>query len=77
MLEKSLHTWESIEDGQIWAVVCGEKITIDQAIIVKQFGINVEGAVNVANTLVKEAQVVIKNIVGSDAFVNNKQWSVI
>jgi hypothetical protein len=32
---------------------------------------------DVANALVKEAQVIFKNIVGLDAFVNKKQWSVI
>jgi hypothetical protein len=35
LLEEFLHTWESIEDGWIWVVVCGEKITIDQTLIVK------------------------------------------
>jgi len=30
MLEEFLHTWESIDDGCIKAVVYGEKITIDQ-----------------------------------------------
>jgi hypothetical protein len=76
-LEKSLHIGESIEDGHTCAIVCGEKITIDQAIIVKKVGVSVEGAVNVANTLVKEAQIAFKNIVRSDAFVNKEQWSVI
>jgi hypothetical protein len=42
MLEKFLHTWESIEDGHIRVVVCGEKITIDQTLIVQQFGISDE-----------------------------------
>jgi hypothetical protein len=32
--------------------------------------------VNVVNTLVKEAQVDFKNIVGSDAFVNKEQWNI-
>ncbi len=58
------------KDGCIWAIVYGEKITIDQTLIVKQFGVNAEGTVDVANALVKEAQVALKNIVGLDAFVN-------
>jgi len=33
MLEEFLHTWESIEDGQIQIVICGEMITIDQGLI--------------------------------------------
>ncbi len=72
MLEKFLHAWESIEDGHIRVVVCGEKITIDQMLIVQQFGINDEWVVNATNALVKEAQVAIKNIVRLDAFVNKK-----
>jgi hypothetical protein len=71
-LEKFLHTQESTKDGHIRRVVCGEKITIDQALIVQQFGINVEGMVNAANALVKEAQVVFKNIIGLDVFVNQE-----
>jgi hypothetical protein len=69
-LEKFLHTWESIEDGHIRAIVYGEKITIDQTLFAQQFNINDEGVVNAANTLVKEAQVAFKNIVGPDVFVN-------
>ncbi len=72
MLEKFLHAWESIEDGHIRVVVCGEKITIDQMLIVQQFGISDEWVVNATNALVKEAQVAIKNIVRLDAFVNKK-----
>lgn len=72
MLEKFLHTWESIEDGHIRVVVCGEKITIDQMLIVQQFGISDEWVVNATNALVKEAQVAIKNIARSDAFVNKE-----
>ncbi len=73
MLEKFLHAWESIEDGHIRVVVCGEKITIDQMLIVQQFGISDEWVVNATNALVKEAQVVaIKNIAWSNAFVNKK-----
>ncbi len=67
-----MHTQESTKDGHIRRVVCGEKITIDQALIVQQFGINVEGMVNAANALVKEAQVVFKNIIGLDVFVNQE-----
>jgi hypothetical protein len=33
--------------------------------------------IDVANTLVKEAQVALKNIIKLDAFVNKKQWNVI
>ncbi len=72
MLEKFLHTWESIEDGHIRVVVCGEKITIDQMLIVQQFGISDEWVVNATNALVKEAQVAIKNIARSNAFVNKE-----
>ncbi len=72
MLEKFLHTWESIEDGHIRVVVCGEKITIDQTLIVQQFGISDEWVVNATNALVKEAQVAIKNITRSNAFVNKE-----
>ncbi len=72
MLEKFLHAWESIEDGHIRVVVCGEKITIDQMLIVQQFGISDEWVVNATNALVKEAQVAIKNIARSDAFVNKE-----
>jgi len=43
------------EDGRIIAKVCGENITIDQMLIAHQFGVSVEGVVNVANMLVKEA----------------------
>jgi hypothetical protein len=71
-LEEFLHTWESIEDGCIRVVVCGEKIIIDQALITQQFGISAKGEVNVVNTLVKKAQVALKNIVGPDAFVNKE-----
>jgi hypothetical protein len=35
-------------------------------LIVQQFGVNVEGMVDAANTLVKEAQVTLNNIVGLD-----------
>jgi hypothetical protein len=64
-------------DTYIQVVVCGAKITIDQALIAKQFGVNVEGAVNATNVLVKKAQVALKNIVGPNAFVNKELWSVI
>ncbi len=46
------------------------KITIDQALIVKRFNVNVERAVDATNALVKEAQIALKNIVRLDAFVN-------
>ncbi len=72
MLEGFLRTWESIEDGQIWAIVNGERITIDQALIVKQFSVNTEGAMDVTNALVKEVEVALKNIAKLDAFVNKE-----
>ncbi len=65
-----MHTWESIEDGCIRAIVCGEQITIDQMLIVQQFGINDEGIVDAVNALVKKAQVPFKNIAGPNVFVN-------
>jgi hypothetical protein len=46
-------------------------------LIAQQFGISVEGVVDVANTSIKEAQVALKNIVKLDAFVNKEQWNVI
>ncbi len=60
MLEEFLHICESIKDGCIRAVVCGEKITINQTLIVQQFGVSFEGVVDVANALVKEAQIALK-----------------
>jgi hypothetical protein len=71
-LEEFLHTWESSEDGRIRIIICGEKITIDQVLIIKQFGISVEGIVDAMNTLVKEAQDAFKNIAELDAFVNKE-----
>jgi len=50
--------------------------SIDQMLIIQQFGVNVEGMVDVANALVKEAYF-LKNIVKLDAFVNKEQWSMI
>jgi hypothetical protein len=41
-------------------------------LIAQQFGISVEGTVDATNALVKEAQVVIKNIVGLHAFINKE-----
>ncbi len=72
-----MHTWESIKDGCIRAVVCGEKITINQTLIVQQFGVSFEGVVDATNALVKEAQVALKNIAKLDAFVNKEQRSII
>jgi hypothetical protein len=56
---------------QLGSCLC-EKITIDQALIVKQFGVNAEGMVDATNALVKEVEVAFKNIVGLDEFVNKK-----
>jgi predicted transposase YbfD/YdcC len=75
-LEEFLHTWECTKDGLIQVVVRGEKITIDQMLIIKQFGVNVEG-VDATNVLVKEVQVAFKNIAGLDAFVNKEHWNII
>jgi hypothetical protein len=71
LLEEFLHTWDSTKDGQI-RVVCGQKITIFQTLIAKQFGVSTEGAVDVTNALVKKVQVAMKNIIGLDAFVNKE-----
>jgi hypothetical protein len=35
MLEGFLQTWESTKDGRIQAIINGERITIDQTLIVK------------------------------------------
>jgi hypothetical protein len=43
----------------------------------QQFGINVEGAIDVTNTLVKKAQFALKDIARLDVFVNKEQWSAI
>jgi hypothetical protein len=77
LLEEFLQTWESTKVGCIQVVVCGEKITINQMLIAQQFGISVEGTIDATNVLVKDAQVIFKNIVRLDAFVNKEQWSVI
>jgi hypothetical protein len=45
-------------------------------LITQQFGVNVEGMVDAANALVKEAYA-FKNIVRSNAFVNKEQWNMI
>jgi hypothetical protein len=58
--EDFLHTWESIEDGHIKAIVCGEKITIEQAQITQQFGISAKGIVNVVNALIKGPELLSK-----------------
>ncbi len=72
LLEEFLHTWEFIKDGRIRTIVCGEKITIARMLIMKRFGVSVEGMVDATKMLVKEVQVAFKNIVGLDAFVNKK-----
>lgn len=77
LLEEFLHIWESIEDGRIRAIVCREKITIDETLITQQFGVNTKGVVDAVNTLVKEVQVALKNIIGPDAFINKEQWRII
>ncbi len=72
LLEAFLQTWESTKYGQMWIIVNGEKIMIDQTLIAKQFGVGTKGVVDAANALVKKAQVALKNIVGLDAFVNKE-----
>jgi hypothetical protein len=72
MLVEFLHTYKSKEDGYTRVVVCGEKITINQMLIVQQIGINVKGVVDAVNALVKKAQVVINNTIGPDVFVNKE-----
>jgi hypothetical protein len=52
--------------------ICGEKITINQLLITQQFGVNVERTVDATNVLVKKAQVTLKNIVGSNVFINKE-----
>jgi hypothetical protein len=54
-----------------------EKITIDQTLIIQQFGNYVERMIDATNALVKEAQVASKNIVGLDVFINKEQQSII
>ncbi len=72
LLEEFLHTLESTKDGQIWTILYGERITIDQMLIAKQFGVSAEGVVDATNTQAKEVEVAFKNIVGLDAFVNKE-----
>ncbi len=67
-----MHTQKSTEDGHIATVIYGEKITIDQALITQQFGVSVERVVDATNTLVKEAQVALKNIIESNVFINKE-----
>jgi hypothetical protein len=52
LLREFLHTWEYIEDGQIQAIICGKKITINQVLFAQQFGVWDEGMVDAANALV-------------------------
>ncbi len=56
------------KNGWIQALVCGEKITINQKLIAQQFGVNVKGTIDASNALVKKTQVAFKNISRSDAF---------
>jgi hypothetical protein len=41
-------------------------------LIVKQFGVNVEGAIDATNVQVKEAQMALKNIARPYVFVNKE-----
>ncbi len=50
-MEELLHTWESTKDGRTQALVRGEKITIDQMLIAKLFGVRVKGDVDATNAL--------------------------
>jgi hypothetical protein len=69
-----LQTLESTKDGWIWTIFNGERITIDQTLIVKQFSVNVEGEMDATNALVKKVQMALKNIIGPHAFIN--KWAV-
>jgi hypothetical protein len=46
-------------------------------IVTQQFGVNDKGVVNTTNVFVKYAQVIIKNIARSYAFVDKEQWNVL
>jgi hypothetical protein len=46
-------------------------------LIIQQFNVSAKGIIDATNTLVKEAQVVLRNIVRWDAFITKGQWSVI
>ncbi len=72
-----MQTWKSTKDGQIQAIINGEKITIYQTLNAKQFGVNAEGEMDAANALIKEAQVALKNIDGLNTFINKERWNVI
>jgi hypothetical protein len=72
LLEGFLQTWESTKNEQIRPIVNGERITIDQTLIVKQIGFNIKGVVDVVNALVKEVQVALKNIARPYAFINKE-----
>ncbi len=71
-VRKFLCTWESIEDMKIWTKVCGEEIIIEQVFISRQFNVSVEGVVDEVNALVKETQIVLKNIIGLYAFMEKE-----
>jgi hypothetical protein len=53
LLEEFMCTWESTKDGRIQVKVCGEKIIINQAIILRQFGVNAKGVIDALNVVVK------------------------
>lgn len=50
----------------------GKKFTIDQMFIKEQLNIHSQGVVDVANALVKDAKKALKNIVGSNAFMEKE-----
>lgn len=50
-------------------MVGGEEIVIGLMLIAKQFSVNIKWAIDVANALIKEAQIALKNIIGSNAFM--------
>ncbi len=66
-----------MKDERIWTVVCVEKITIEQALIAQQFGLNAKGVVDATNALIKEAQVALKYITRLYVFINKEQWHMI
>ncbi len=77
LLQDFLRTWEEIEDGQVRAQVCGQKILIDHILIHNQLGISSERVVDVANATFQKVKTTLRKIIGPHAFVENGQWSVI
>ncbi len=53
------------------------QIFIDQILIHEQLGISSFKMVNVVNALIKEVEITLKKLAGSNAFVENEQWNII